>query len=102
MKVHELMSTEVVTASAETTLKEVARLMLGHQISGVPILDDDQQLIGIVSEADMALLGEDCQEVIGGRSPEMLTRCEGQLKGGRSKVCQQHVHVLGIQPCLLR
>jgi CBS domain-containing protein len=53
MKVHELMSTEVVTASTEMNLKEVARLMLGHQISGVPIIDDDQRLIGIVTEADI-------------------------------------------------
>ena len=53
MKVHELMSTEVVTATAESSLKEVARLMLANEISGVPIVGDDRRLVGIVTEADI-------------------------------------------------
>lgn len=53
MKVHELMSTEVVTTGAATSLKEVARLMIRHSISGVPIVDDERRLIGIVTEGDI-------------------------------------------------
>lgn len=53
MKVHELISTEVVTAATETSLKEVARMMLGHRISGVPIVDEDDRLVGVVTEADI-------------------------------------------------
>ena len=51
MKVHELMTTEVVTARGDSSLKELARLMLAHEISGVPIVDDDRCLIGIITEA---------------------------------------------------
>ena len=53
MKVHDLMSTEVITAAPETSLKEVARMMLGHQISGVPIVGEDDRLVGVVTEADI-------------------------------------------------
>ncbi len=53
MRVHELMSTDVVTATPDTSLKEVARLMLGHSVSGIPIVDADKRLIGIVTEADI-------------------------------------------------
>lgn len=53
MRVHELMSTEVVTATRESSLKDIARLMLSNEISGIPIVDDEQRLIGIVTEADI-------------------------------------------------
>jgi len=53
VQVQELMSTEVVTATTEASLKEVARLMLGHEISGIPIVGNDDRLIGIVTEADI-------------------------------------------------
>lgn len=53
MRVHELMSTDVITATAETGLKQIARLMLGNEISGIPIVDDEQRLIGIITEADI-------------------------------------------------
>ncbi len=53
MQVSELMSTEVVTAQPSTTLKEIARLMLNHRISGIPIVGDDEKLLGIITEADI-------------------------------------------------
>lgn len=53
MKVHELMSTELVTATRDTSLKELARLMLANDISGVPIVGDDRRLVGIITEADI-------------------------------------------------
>ena len=53
MRVHELMTTEVVTATRESSLKVVARLMLANQISGIPIVDGERRLIGIVTEADI-------------------------------------------------
>jgi len=53
MRVHELMTVEVITAVAGASLKEVARLMLGNQVSGIPIVDDDERLVGIVTEADI-------------------------------------------------
>jgi CBS domain-containing protein len=43
----------VVTASPETTLKQVAGLMLEHGISGLPVVDADLRVLGVISEADI-------------------------------------------------
>jgi CBS domain-containing protein len=53
VKVEELMSTDVVTVTPETTLKEVASLLDEHRISGVPVCDAAGGVVGIVSESDI-------------------------------------------------
>jgi len=53
MNVDEVMSKEVVTASPETTLKQVAELLLGHGISGLPVVGPDWRVVGVVTEADI-------------------------------------------------
>jgi len=55
MNVQDVMTAEVISVRAETPLKEVARLLAEHGISGVPVLDDREQVIGVVSEADFLL-----------------------------------------------
>ena len=53
MQVHSLMTRDVITVQEGTSLKEVARRMSEHGISGVPVLDDDGKLTGIITELDM-------------------------------------------------
>lgn len=53
MRVEQLMTTEVASVSPDTTLKEVAALLAGHRIAGVPVCDADGAVLGIVSEADI-------------------------------------------------
>ncbi|HXF99104.1 MAG TPA: CBS domain-containing protein [Gaiellaceae bacterium] len=53
MRVKDVMTREVVTARPETTLKEVARLLAEHRISGMPVVDEDGKILGVVSEADI-------------------------------------------------
>jgi CBS domain-containing protein len=53
MHVESLMSRDVVTVAPETPLKEVAALLSRHRISGVPVCDADQRVLGVVSEADI-------------------------------------------------
>ncbi|MFF6995517.1 CBS domain-containing protein [Streptomyces sp. NPDC008313] len=52
-KVGSVMTTEVVRAEYGTPFKEVARLLSGHRISGMPVVDDDDHVIGVVSESDL-------------------------------------------------
>jgi CBS domain-containing protein len=40
MKVMDVMSTEAVTVGPTTSLKDVARLLVTHGISGVPVVDE--------------------------------------------------------------
>jgi CBS domain-containing protein len=53
MRVAELMSHDVVAVTPETTLKEVAELLAGHRIAGVPVCDANGMVLGVVSEADI-------------------------------------------------
>lgn len=53
MRAREVMARAVVTASPETTVDELARLMINLRISGVPILDKEGCLVGIVTEGDL-------------------------------------------------
>lgn len=51
--VHELMTREVVTARPDTPFKEVAALFHRNDITAVPVVDDQDRPIGVVSEADL-------------------------------------------------
>jgi len=52
MKVMDVMSTEVFTVGPATSLKDVARLLVTHGISGVPVVDEGA-VLGVVSEGDL-------------------------------------------------
>ncbi|MGE0630090.1 MAG: CBS domain-containing protein [Hyphomicrobiaceae bacterium] len=53
MKAHEIMTGDVVTVSATTSVVDIAKLMSERHISGVPVLADDGQMLGIVSQSDL-------------------------------------------------
>ncbi len=55
MRAREIMSTPVITVYRDTPLKEVAETMATHHISGVPVLDRDGRLCGIISESDFLI-----------------------------------------------
>lgn len=56
MRVKDLMTTPVVTLRPDIPIKEAAALLVRHGISGAPVVDDHEQLIGIVSESDLMAL----------------------------------------------
>jgi CBS domain-containing protein len=51
--VTEIMTRPVIRVHPDTKLAEVARLMREHHISGVPVTDDNDRLVGILSEVDV-------------------------------------------------
>lgn len=53
MNVKDIMSAPVVTVSADTSLKEVAAVLVEHRISGVPVVDGKRSVLGVVSEGDI-------------------------------------------------
>jgi CBS domain-containing protein len=52
MKVRDIMTTDPVKVTADTRLREAARLMVRHRVSGLPVVDEGGKLIGILSEGD--------------------------------------------------
>ncbi|WP_405810868.1 CBS domain-containing protein [Streptomyces sp. NBC_00210] len=53
MKIGSLMVDDVVKAEYDTPFKEVARLLGEHHISGLPVVDEDEKVIGVISESDL-------------------------------------------------
>jgi CBS domain-containing protein len=53
MKVSDVMTREVVTTGPEASLEDAARLMVRHRVSGLPVVDEKQPVVGIVTEGDL-------------------------------------------------
>ena len=51
--VAEVMTTEVITVTLDTSLRELAKILEENQINGVPVVDDENSLIGVVCESDL-------------------------------------------------
>ncbi|HEY7488466.1 MAG TPA: CBS domain-containing protein [Streptosporangiaceae bacterium] len=51
--VHDIMTTDVATVRVEATFKEIAQVLTERRVSGVPVVDADGKVVGIVSEADL-------------------------------------------------
>jgi CBS domain-containing protein len=52
MRAHQIMTRSVVTVTPETTIVDAANLMLQRHVSGLPVVDTNGKLVGIVSEGD--------------------------------------------------
>jgi CBS domain-containing protein len=53
LKAKDIMTKEVITVKPETTIEELARLLMKRQISGAPVVDDNGKIVGIVTENDL-------------------------------------------------
>jgi acetoin utilization protein AcuB len=53
LKIAEIMTPNPITATPETTISEAAQLMLDNKISGLPVVDERKQVLGIITESDI-------------------------------------------------
>jgi CBS domain-containing protein len=58
MLIHAVMTSPVITVRPETPIAEAAAIMLDNHISGLPVVDDIGDLVGIVSEGDFVRRAE--------------------------------------------
>lgn len=52
-KVKGLMTKEVITAYPDDTLKEVVKKLVENEISGMPVVNTDKNILGMISEKDI-------------------------------------------------
>jgi CBS domain-containing protein len=53
MQAKDLMTTRVAAIGPGATVREAARLMIERGVSGLPVVDDDNRVIGMVTEGDL-------------------------------------------------
>jgi CBS domain-containing protein len=78
MKVSEIMTAPVITVLASASLADLLDVLKGRGVSGVPVVDADDRLVGIVSRQDIIL--EELRTIKGAPSPQ--TSLEQILNGG--------------------
>lgn len=82
--VRDVMTTTVLAVRRETPLKEVARLLVERRISGLPVIDDEGQVVGVVSEADL-LVKEQGPDAVPCGTLDRLLGESGQARQLRAK-----------------
>jgi len=53
MKTEEVMTTKVITVTENDTKQQAARLLSQHRISGLPVVNADNVVVGVVTEYDV-------------------------------------------------
>ena len=53
MKARDVMVAPVITVKPTASVKEAAEMLVENRISGLPVVDDDGNLVGVVSEGDL-------------------------------------------------
>jgi CBS-domain-containing membrane protein len=53
MKVGEIMTPSVISVSEDAPVRDVARMLDRHRISGMPVTDQDGHMVGLISEYDL-------------------------------------------------
>ncbi len=53
MLVEDVMSTSLKTVNPDTPMSEVVSMMCLYRLSGIPVVEDDNKLVGFVSERDV-------------------------------------------------
>lgn len=53
LKIKDIMTKNVITISENTPIEEAAKVMVEHDISGLPVVDDLGKLVGIITQTDI-------------------------------------------------
>jgi CBS domain-containing protein len=78
MPVREVSSTELVTVGPDQSLSDALHLMAANQVRRLPVVDEENRLVGVVSQADVAL--EAKEKAVG----EMVEEISKPPEGPRS------------------
>ena len=87
MKASDAMTPRVITVGSDASILEAARLMLQKRISGLPVVDDEGKLIGIVTEGDFLRRAETATER---KRPQWL-----EFLIGPGRLADEYVHSHG-------
>ena len=58
-KVEEIMTLDVITVHENDSVLDVARVFKANKIAGAPVLNDKEEVVGVISEADILKILDD-------------------------------------------
>ncbi len=91
-KVGSVMTTKVVRAEYGTPFKEVARLLADHRISGLPVVDEDEKVIGVISETDLMVHQAETPDPY---EPKKRFRLDRLTRAGRERAAKARARTAG-------
>jgi acetoin utilization protein AcuB len=53
IQVREIMTTEVIITTPDTPIEDAAHLMADNKIGGLPVVDEDNRVVGVITETDI-------------------------------------------------
>ncbi|OCP03931.1 MULTISPECIES: CBS domain-containing protein [unclassified Ensifer] len=53
MRVKDVMTISLVKLSPDNSVRQAAQIMIDNHVSGLPVVDDDGRLVGLISEGDL-------------------------------------------------
>lgn len=53
MRAVDIMTTNVVSVAGDTSIEDIASTLLKHRISAAPVVDNNNRVVGMVSEGDL-------------------------------------------------
>lgn len=64
MRVKDVMTKNVIRLSPDNSVRQAAALMLDNHVSGLPVVDDEGHLLGVLSEGDLIRRTELCSTMV--------------------------------------
>src|SRR6266581_2146134 len=98
-RLHDLMDTDVLKVTTDTDQEEVARIISKYDLLGVPVVDGDNRLVGIVTVDDVIDVlheeqAEDFSEIAGASVEEFEEEEHFSLRAAMSRVSWLGVNVI--------
>jgi acetoin utilization protein AcuB len=53
LQIEEVMTQDVITTTPDAFIEDAARLMVENKIGGLPIVDEDNHVVGVITETDV-------------------------------------------------
>ncbi|RQD76277.1 MAG: CBS domain-containing protein [Candidatus Syntrophonatronum acetioxidans] len=94
MRARDVMVKNVMTVKEHDTLQEVAKILVDEKISGVPVIDDNNKVVGIITEGDLIYQGKSFHvpaviEILGGvfyfEDPRKIEKDLRKMVGTKAK-----------------
>jgi len=70
----DIMTEDVIYVTRETPIRTAVELLIEHDISGIPVVEDGMNLVGIISERDVLRLFGGFEDVEGKTVSEFMTQ----------------------------